>query len=560
MKIRWKRITHLACIYAISVIIFVGFAAANIKAQSEKTKDLKYYLSNLPFKMPDITLPVFADNSVNIKDFGAIGNGQSLNTEAFAKAIDACAKKGGGSVIVPPGLWLTGPILFQSNINLHVEKGAIILFSPDHSLYPIMQAPGSSNFIVTPPIFGANLENIAITGEGIIDGSGETWRPVKKIKTTAAQWKELVSSGGVVSSDGNMWWPSKEAMDGEEYLKKLKSSGKKATAEDYLPARDFLRPYMVQFLRCKNMLLDGPTIQNSPKFVFYPNSCENIVMRNVKILNEWWAQNGDGIDISACKNVVIYNCFVNAGDDGICMKSSKSKNSNNEAALQNVVISDCVVYHGHGGFVIGSNTDGGMQNISVSNCNFISTDIGLRFKSSRGRGGLVENIYVKDIYMKNIANEAILFDTYYESAEGSKDVKAEVNEQTPRFQKFYLNNIYCSGAKQAISITGLPEMPIQDIEFKDITISSNTGFSSMEAQNIRLNNVSIIPQNGVVYSIANSWDFTLNKLVCPKGAETFIKLDGKSTKNIQLISTDLSPASKDVEFGTDVDKKALIKK
>jgi DNA sulfur modification protein DndE len=297
-----------------------------------------------------------------------------------------------------------------------------------------------------------------------------------------------------VCVDGQVWWPSKEAMEGEEYLKKLKKQKRDATAEDYLPARDFLRPYMVYLVNCENVLVEGVTIRNSPKFVFYPNNCTNLNMRHVNIFNEWWAQNGDGIDISACKNVLIYQCNVSAGDDGICMKSSSSKDSN-EARLENVVIAGCTVYHGHGGFVIGSNTDGGMNNIYVTDCDFIGTDIGIRVKSNAGRGGLVHNIFVKNIFMSGIEDEAILFDTYYEdvtAGKNAKDVKTTAEDKIPQFRDFYISNVFCRGAKTAISITGLPQMPVQKIYFDNVVISADKGYESKDAKDIDFKNVRLI--------------------------------------------------------------------
>lgn len=540
------------------LFLLVLFYTNNASGQTDTA--VRSLLNALPFQMPVPTLPVIPDNQVNILDFGAIGNGLILNTEAFNKAVENCANQGGGRVIVPAGIWLTGPIQLKSNIDLHLEKGALILFSKNHNDYPIIQNPVNKSFMVASPIYGFSLENIAITGDGIIDGSGETWRPVKKVKTTEAQWKALLASGGVVSGDKSMYWPSKEAMDGEKILSNLKAQGKKLTAEDYLPARDFMRPYMVLFYQCRNVLLDGPTFQNSPKFVLYPTFCEDMIIRNIHVLNEWWYQNGDGIDINGGRNILIYNCTVNAGDDGICMKSSKSSNYTLEPILQNVVISNCVVYHAHGGFVIGSNTDGGMKNISVSNCNFIGTDIGLRFKSSRNRGGLVENIFIHNIYMKDIVNEAILFDTYYEASGNQEQIAPPVTEKTPRFQKFNISNIYCIGAGQAVTITGLPEMPIQDIEFDNITISADKGFNSMDAQNIRLNKVNILPAEGPDYSLNNCKDFIMQNLDYPINTDLFMKLEGKNTANIQLIKTDLSKAKKDIEFSEEVSKNALIKK
>lgn len=448
-----------------------------------------------------MTIPVqpsFPNQSFSIITYGAVGDGQTLNTSAFAKAITACTKAGGGKVIVPAGLWLTGPIQLQSNVNLVVERGALVQFTPDRTQYPIIQMGGSSSYVVASPVYGYNLKNVAITGEGILDGAGESWRPVKKSKVTTSQWKDFTSSGGVVSKDGSVWWPSKEAMEGEDYLKTLK--GKEATAADYLPARDFLRPYMVNLSKCENVLVEGVTLRNSPKFVFYPTGCTNLTLRSVNVFNEWWAQNGDGIDISACKNVLIYKCNVSAGDDGICMKSSGSDKTG-EARLQNVVVAGCTVYHAHGGFVIGSNTDGGMNNIFVADCNFIGTDIGVRVKSNAGRGGLVHNVYVKDIFMTNIVNEAISFDTYYEDVPAGKDkneVRTTLRDKTPLFTDFHISNVYGRGAQTAIAISGLPEMPVQKIYFDNVIIAAEKGYEATNAKDISFTNVKLLLPGGKV--------------------------------------------------------------
>jgi polygalacturonase len=416
----------------------------------------------LPFDMPDVQQPTIPNHSVNIKDFGSVSDGITMNTDAIHKAIEKCATYGGGTVVIPPGLWLTGPITMKSNINLHADKGALILFSKNHSDYPLDDKGKSA----ISPINGENLQNIAFTGEGIYDGAGDSWRPAKKDKFTDSQWKQKLANG-TLDPEGIVW---PKGVD---------------------PQRD-LRPYMVLLSKCSNVLFEGPTFQNSPKFVIMPRNCTNLTLRNIKVLNEWSAQNGDGIDINGCKNVLITNCLLNVGDDGICMKSS---GKSTEPALQNVVITDCTVYHAHGGFVIGSNTDGGMHNIYVSNCNFMYTDVGLRFKSARDRGGLVDNIFIKDIYMKDIQNEAILFDTYYENKEpGKNNVTPSVNDKTPHFCKFHIENVYCNGAKQAIKIAGLPEMPIEDIEFNNITIKSKIGYTEQYSKNIRKTNVKILQE------------------------------------------------------------------
>lgn len=484
----------IAIIRNIFVAFSLIFLCSSLFAQ-EKT--IAYYTSKAPFKMPVVKEPGFPAKTFNILDFGAVSDGQTLNTAAFAKAIETCSAAGGGKVIVPAGLWLTGPIQLKSNINLVVERGALIQFTSDHTQYPMIKASSTSSTIVpASPIYGYDLKNIAITGEGIIDGAGDSWRPVKKMKTTASQWKSITSSGGVLSEDGSIWWPSKEAMEGEAYLKKLKREKLKAWPEDYVPARDFLRPYMVLLMNCQQVLIEGVTLRNSPKFVLYPNTCTDVTIRNANIYNEWWAQNGDGIDISACKNVVIYKCNVSVGDDGICMKSSDKKGQQpGEANLENVLIAGCNVYHGHGGFVIGSNTDGNMRNIFVTDCNFVGTDIGIRVKSNTGRGGLVKDIYIKDVFMSDIQDEAILFDTFYEDVQAGKTKSAnkpDIADKTPVFTDFYISNVFCRGAKTAISIAGLPEMPVSRINFNNVVISADKGYVASNAKDISLKKVKIV--------------------------------------------------------------------
>jgi DNA sulfur modification protein DndE len=451
--------------------------------------------------MPDVVQPSFPEKRFLLSDFGAKGDGSFLNTEAFARAIRACSAAGGGRVVVPAGRWLTGPIELQSHVDLHLEQGALVLFTKDHTQYPLLQSHSGGSVIVASPVYGHDLEDIAITGEGTLDGAGETWRPVKKSKTTDAQWKELMATpGSVLSSDGQIWWPSREARDGESFLKDLKKKNEHPSADDYLPARDFLRPYMVYLVNCKRVLLKGVTIRNSPKFVFYPNNCSDLTMDHVNIFNEWWAQNGDGIDISACKKVMIYRCTVSAGDDGICMKSSGARPGG--AALEDVIVAGCTVYRAHGGFVLGSNTDGGMHDIFVSDCLFSGTDVGLRFKSNMGRGGLVNEIFIRDITMHNIVNEAVLFDTYYEDQQAgtTKDPnRSKPEDKTPEFRDFHISGIVCNGAKTAISITGLPQMPVSRIAFDSVEIHSIKGLVATQAKDIDLHDVKLITREQPVY-------------------------------------------------------------
>jgi polygalacturonase len=455
-------------------IFFTSLLTIALAARAqEPPHELLWYVTHAPFSMPAIAQPEFPHRDFQVTDYGASGNGQALNTTAFQQAIKACSAAGGGRVVVPAGQWMTGPIELLSNVDLHLEKGALVLFTHDHTQYPPIGNKGA----IASPVYSIDQQNISLTGEGVMDGAGETWRPVKKSKMTAAQWQGLLASGGVLSTDGQIWWPSRECME-----------------------NDSRRPYMVAFTNCQRILIQGVTLRNSPKFAFYPSRCTDLTLDHAHIDNEWWAQNGDGIDISACRRVIVYACTVNAGDDGICMKSSGAGSNDhaNGPALEDIIIAACTVYRAHGGFVIGSNTDGGMHDIFVSDCNFIGSDIGLRFKSNMGRGGLVKDIYIQDIAMQNIVHEAVLFDTYYEDVPAGATRKNDrPTDKTPEFRDFHISHIRCQGAATAIAITGLPQMPVSNIYFDGVDIHSGKAVVTTEARDIHFQDVRI---NGVSYN------------------------------------------------------------
>ena len=531
-----------------AVFVAVLFSRSEAQTPSASDQEIKAYTANLPFSMPEVKTPVFPATRVSITDFGAIADGETMNTKAINTAIQACAKKGGGTVVIPAGMWLTGPIQFESNLNLQVEAGALVFFSPNFEDYPM---PSKGNR-VTSPIHGQGLTNIAITGKGMFNGNGQHWRPVKKEKLTEKQWKQLVASGGVVTPDGKMWWPSKEAMNGESYLKNLRETNKKPSPEEVAGAREFLRPTMVDFFDCKNVLIDGPTFTNTPGWVLHPTECENVIIRNTTVVNNWWGQNTDAADISGCRNVLFYRNVLDAGDDGICMKSGVSKKR--EFALENVVIADCIVYHGHGGFVIGSNTDGGMRNISVKNCTFIGTDIGLRFKSARDRGGKVEKIYIDGIRMKDIATAAILFDLFYTGNGDNDPSKARI----PYFREFDIKNVVCDGAEDAIFVRGLSDAPIQSVSLKNISITSERAMTMEDADGFSLNNVRLNFKSGPVLSAKNAKNIQLDQVTMASKPDVFVKASGPRTENIRVSRVDASKAKKDFELAPDVKAGAVV--
>jgi polygalacturonase len=469
------------------LVAFAVLTVQDLSAQGTGAKDIAWYISHCPFPMQTPVLPAFPGRDFKITGYGANPDGHTLNTTAFQKAIRACSDAGGGRVIVPAGKWLTGPIELLSHVDLYLAADAIVQFTPDHTQYPINVGHGGAS--VMSPLSAHDAEDIAITGSGTFDGAGETWRPVKKEKMTPVQWTALLASGGALSADGKIWWPTREAMNGDAYLHRLRSRAD-LTAADFTPARDFLRPVLCNLVNCRRILISGVLLRNSPKFVFYPNHCSDLTMDHARIYNDWWAQNGDGIDISACHNVLLYRCDVNAGDDGICMKSSGV--SPDGPALHDVIIAGCTVGRAHGGFVIGSNTDGGMHNIFVSDCSFMGTDVGLRFKSNMGRGGLVDNIYVDNIHMLDIVHEAVLFDTYYENIEAGHTLdptRPRPEDKTPEFTNFRISHVYCTGARTGIAITGLPNMPVSHISFDTLEIRAGKGLVATQAKAIELRDV-----------------------------------------------------------------------
>ncbi|WP_291148353.1 glycoside hydrolase family 28 protein [Flavobacterium sp. UBA7680] len=551
---------NLAC----TVIIILVTSLSN-KGFAQKLNVYK----NIEFKMVKINEPKIPKRSVNIKDFGAVNGGYVLNTKAFADAIEAVSKKGGGKVIIPPGIWLTGPIILKSNIELHAQKGALIKFSTDKSLYPIIETSfeGLNTWRCISPIYGKNLENVAFTGNGVWDGSGEAWRQVKKSKLTDEQWKKFVVSGGVLNEKKDSWYPS------EQYLKGAKGADQNVrpdlkTKEDFETIHDFLRPVLVSIQNSKRVLFDGPVFQNSPAWNIHPLMVDELIVRNVTVRNPWYSQNGDGLDVESCKNVLIENSSFDVGDDAICIKSGKDKDGRERGIpCENIIVRNNIVYHGHGGVTVGSEMSGGVKNLHVSNCTFMGTDVGLRFKSTRGRGGIVENIYISDIFMTDIPSQAISFDLYYGGksiaetlAEGGNTVSTKavpVNEETPQFKNISIKNITIKGAQQAVFLQGLPEMNLENIEISNLTVTAEKGFSIIDAKGIKISNAKLDIENSTVFEIYNAKSMSLKDVEFNSTSPKAVNINGEGNSNIELISSKNLDFSKTTTLGNDVPKGAV---
>ncbi|MCC3154810.1 glycosyl hydrolase family 28 protein [Hymenobacter sp. BT770] len=551
---------------------------AQLVAQSVKEQNLALasHLSRAPFDgkylfdLPVVLEPMFKKDTFNIAKYGAVADGQTLNTEAFRKAVDACAVNG-GTVLVPRGLWLTGPIVLKNNVNLHLATGALVQFTADRSQYPLIKTTweGEEAIRSQAPISGVDLTNIAITGNGIFDGAGDAWRPVKKNKLNETQWQKLVASGGVLSDKKDYWYPSAGSMKGN-LLATAGTPRKSLDPKDFDDIRDFLRPNMLSLTRCKQILLEGFTIQNSPAWTIHPLLCENITLRNVTAKNPWYGQNTDALDLESCRTGVVEGCTFDVGDDGICIKSGRDEQGRKRGVpTENFIVRDTKVYHAHGGFVIGSEMSGGARNLYVYNCTFMGTDVGLRFKTARGRGGVVENIFVDGVDMTDIAGEAILFDMYYaakdpvplagESTAPPVIAAQPLNEGTPQFKGFRIRNVTCKGATTGILVRGLPEMSIKDISIENAVLESKKGLVCQEAENIRLKNVTLLStETAPVMEVQNSHNIALDGIHYTKGAELLMRVTGDRSKDIRLTNTNTKLAKKDVELGQKVAKKAVV--
>jgi DNA sulfur modification protein DndE len=547
---------------------------ASLVCQSIKEQNLplaKYlkpsaFKEKYAFELPKIYAPHFKRDTFNIINYGAVADGMTLNSAAINKTIDECAKQGGGTVLIPRGSYVSGPIIMKSNINLHLAKGALIIFSPDFNQYPLVVSTfeGVEAARCQSPVTAENLENIAITGPGIMNGNGFYWRPVRRDKLTETEWKaHLLKYGGVLTEDKKGWYSSSKALKGfnDKTIGKL-ADGK--TVKDFEDVKDFLRPNMIRIFNCKNVWIQDVTFENSPAWTTHINFSEHITIKNLTVKNPWYGQNTDALDLDCSKNVLVEDCNFDTGDDGICIKSGRDEEGRRRGvATKDVIVNNCVVYHAHGGFVVGSEMSGGVNNMFVSNCTFIGTDIGLRFKTTRGRGGMVENVYVNNVNMKDIAAEAILFDMYYmakdpvvlagEKREPPRVEAKPVDETTPQFRNFYFRNITCNGAAKGIFVRGIPEMHVKNIWIEDAVLQADEGIDIQEATNINLKNVTMISRNTkpVTY-ILNSDSITIDNLNFKDSAEVLAQVQGERTKSISILNTNVTKAKQKLlaDFGS----------
>lgn len=496
-------------------------ACSSGEYQQVKQSEINALTKNAPFSM-NVALPQFANRTFSVADYEADATGINLSTAAFQQAIDDCSAAGGGTVIIPAGVYTTGPIELKSNVRLYADWNSLVIFSDDFTLYPIKDAlfEGLNTKRCQSPISAVKAENIAICGHGTFDGNGYAWRPLKKSKVTASQWKKKCQQG-VVNEANQTWYPDSASIKAAPYCQdqNVPVLWDGATNEDWEQFRSFLRPVMLEFEQCKNVLLEGVCFENSPAWNLHPFRCENVVLSQLTVRNPWYSQNGDGVDVECCKNVVIERCSFDVGDDAICMKSGKNEDGRRLGIpTENVLVNNCTVYHGHGGFVVGSEMSGGIKNVTVDGCTFIGTDVGLRFKSTRGRGGVVENIFVKNIVMTDIPNEGLVFNLFYGGKAAGEETPEEIaaranapiptaDETTPAFRNITIEDVICKNAKTAIHFNGLPEQKIENVTLNNIYMTATYGAIFAQTSGLNASNIHIIAEKGEALQIdANTCD------------------------------------------------------
>jgi len=464
------------------IITLLWLAAATILTPA-MAQNYDGCYTNLPIELQKVKAPSIPDRRVSITDYGAKGDGQTLCTAAIDEAIAALTQQGGGHVDIPRGVWLTGPIMLDNNIDLHLEEGAILLFSSDKNLF-LQPVKGKGITRCVPAISAKRKHDFSITGKGIIDGNGKFWRPVKRGKVSDVEWKDFKKMGGTVSDDGGLWYPYPLGSGDPAGV------GKPADIEK-------ARADLFRVQDCQNVMIQGVTVQNSPRFHIHPVECKNFIIDGVSVRCPWNAQNGDAIDLSNVQRALIVNTTVDTGDDGLCMKSGVGEKGLKEGPVSDVLIQNCRVYRAHGGFVLGSDCSGGMRRIVVRDCEFSGTDTGLRFKSGMGRGGLTDSIFISNIMMNGIREEAIVFEnTYINQQVGYKPGdEGQHKDFAPDFQGIHIDNMVCHEAKTGIRMTGIEKAHIHDITLKNVVISeAKKPADIVYADRINMKNVTI---NGV---------------------------------------------------------------
>ncbi len=462
--------------------------------------------------------PVF-----NVVDFGAVGDEETNNTAAFARAIEACSRAGGGMVYVPAGRFVIGAVFLRSHITLYIEAGCTILGSQNIDDYPVIDGrwEGVECKHYASVINGDGLENIAIVGRGTIDARGQ------------------------------FWW---------ERFKDL----------------PYARGRLIGLYRCTDVLIQGVTLRNSPAWTVNPIYCDNVTVDSVTVINPNPSPNTDGINPDSSRNVRISNCHIDVGDDCITIKSGRDEDGRRVGKpCENITITNCTMLRGHGGVVIGSEMSGGVNNVVISNCVFDGTENGIRMKTRRGRGGVVQDICVTNIVMRNVVY-ALKLNMSYDGQSPDYFLPTDpepVSERTPAFRNIHISHIRIHGAERAAHWGGLVEMPLSEISLSHAVIDAKKGIYVMHGADLSFHDVRINTTEGPalygemvknveidglrtnrplantpVVELKQAAGVFLHDCSAVTGTDVYLRLTGAECRDIVLQGGYLSPAAKEVDF------------
>lgn len=401
----------------------------------------------------------------DITSYGAVGDGTADSTEAIRAAVEKCRESGGGTVFVPAGVYATGPVELVSGMTLYLESGATLKFTDRFDAYPptLTRWSGYACYGYRPLLYGCDAERVAVKGEGVIDGSGQAWwEAYRRLKSGEGQAAEVS--------------PYREqliALNDPLYREM------KGTFAEW--QTQFLRPPLLQLMNCRYVTLEGVTLEHSPFWNTHLVYCDEVKVRGVTFRNPHDTPNGDGLDIDSCTNVTVSDCQFDVGDDCLCLKSGINEDGRRIGRpTENIAVTNCIMRRGHGGIVFGSEMSGDIRRVTVSNCLFLGTDRGIRVKTNRERGGIVEDLMISHIYMEDVLCP-IAINSFYRYGVDPNDPSMTspeaiaVTERTPTIRRVQISDVTARGARAAAAfVYGLPERSIEDVVLRNVTIEMST--------------------------------------------------------------------------------------
>ncbi len=455
-------------------LLLLAGVALSLQAQTKNAEEA--WSVEYPAIEARIKAPVFPNKEYLITKFGAKpDNPKFLNTKAINNAIAKCSAQGGGTVMVPAGTWHTGPLTLKSNVNLHVSEGATLLFTKDLSQYPLVLTrwEGMDCYNYQPMVYAYDQTNVAITGKGVIDGGGTNDDWWAMCGAVHYGWKEGITSQRIGRPQLMKWnedgVPVEERKMGDGYG---------------------MRVQLINLYKCKNVLIEGVKLLRSPFWVIHPLMCENLTVRGVHIEND--GPNGDGCDPESCKDVLIEDCFFDTGDDCIAIKSGRNVDGRRwDMPSENIIVRNCKMKNGHGGVVIGSEISGGYKNLFVENCDMDSPELDrvIRIKTNTCRGGVIENIYVRNVRCGQCREAVLKINLVYEPREIC------CRDFPPVVRHVYLDNVTCQKSKYGVMITALEDVThVYDIEVSNSTftgVQTVSHYISGKTDDIRFKNLSV---------------------------------------------------------------------